>query len=60
MRLGDERTISRWILPARHQIQSCAQLSLPMLFEDYDDPETTSKLRSIWASIFGTVLMAAG
>ena len=54
--LGDPKAVSHWVIPSRRQLQSCFELTLSILFEDYADPETTAILQAIWAGILGKLL----
>lgn len=49
--LGDPQKISQWIVPSLRRLQSCFELSLSILFEDYVNPKTTEALQTIWADL---------
>jgi len=54
--LGDSKTISRWVIPSKRQLQSCFEFSLSLLLEDYHDQEITTLLKDIWAGILEKLL----
>ncbi|HRQ38348.1 MAG TPA: hypothetical protein PLD25_10575 [Chloroflexota bacterium] len=54
--LGNSDRISRWLLPSRRRLQSCLELSLSLLFAEYDDEQVVAFLRDTWTKIVKKLL----
>ncbi|MBX3059072.1 MAG: hypothetical protein KF770_21600 [Anaerolineae bacterium] len=54
--LGNPDQISRWVLPSRRRLQSCLELSLSFLFEEYDNEQIVTFLRDTWTEIVKKLL----
>lgn len=56
--LGQPGAISPFIFPSKRRLQSCFELTLSLLFEDYTNEELTQELRNVWAGILDRILLS--